>query len=156
MWKKIFAILLTLAFLAVPYTGNAKSLWVDRSHSIFADKKARNVGDILTIVINESTTQTATKSRSNSKDASIGLDVGVGVFGFLGRASSALRRFFRALSARQAATSWPCTVVHAFLSIRWTKVLFSSFSKSSMTWHIFSCPSSVSLKYVIRSRSSSF
>ena len=89
MWKKIFAVLLTLAFLAVPYTGNAKSLWVDRSHSIFADKKARNVGDILTIVISESTTQTATKSRSNEKTASIGLDAGVGIFGFLGRASSA-------------------------------------------------------------------
>ena len=89
MWKKFFAVLLTLAFLAVPYTGNAKSLWVDRSHSIFADKKARNVGDILTIVISESTTQTATKSRSNSKDASIGLEAGVGIFGFLGRASSA-------------------------------------------------------------------
>ena len=89
MWKKIFAVLLTLAFLAVPYTGNAKSLWVDRNHSVFADKKARDVGDILTIVISESTTQSATKSRSNSKSASVNLDAGVGIFRFLGNAASA-------------------------------------------------------------------
>ena len=89
MWKKIFAVLLTLAFLAVPYTGNAKSLWVDRNHSMFADKKARDVGDILTIVISESTTQSATKSRSNSKSASVNLDAGVGIFRFLGNAASA-------------------------------------------------------------------
>lgn len=89
MWRKIFAVMLTLAFLAVPYTGSAKSLWVERNHSIFADKKARDVGDILTIVINESTTQTAAKSRSNSKTASVGLDAGVGIFRFLGNAASA-------------------------------------------------------------------
>ena len=89
MWKKFFAVLLTLAFLAVPYTGNAKSLWVDRSHTMFADKKARNVGDILTIVISESTTQTATKSRSNSKSASVNLDAGIGIFRILGNAASA-------------------------------------------------------------------
>lgn len=89
MWKKIFAVLLTAAFLAMPYTGSAKSLWVDRSHSIFADKKARNVGDILTIVISESTTQSATKARSNSKSSSVSLDAGVGIFRFLGGGGSA-------------------------------------------------------------------
>ncbi|MBR5913163.1 MAG: flagellar basal body L-ring protein FlgH [Selenomonadaceae bacterium] len=96
MWKKIFAVLLTLAFLAVPYTGNAKSLWVDRSHSIFADKKARDVGDILTIVISESTTQTATKSTSNSKSASVGLDAGIGIFSFLKAASAGGSDSFKA------------------------------------------------------------
>ena len=90
MLKKFFAAVLmtTLIFTAFS-SGEAKSLWVDRSHSIFADKKARNVGDILTIVISESTTQTATKSRSNSKEASIGFDAGVGIFRFLGGGGSA-------------------------------------------------------------------
>ena len=88
MWRKIFAILITLAFLTVPTTGNARSLWVDKNHSIFADKKARDVGDILTIVISESTTQSATKSRSNSKSGSVSLDAGVGIFSFLKAASA--------------------------------------------------------------------
>lgn len=96
MWKKFFAVLLTLAFLAVPYTGNAKSLWVDRNHSIFADKKARDVGDILTIVINESTTQTASKATSNSKTGSVGLDAGIGIFSFLRAASAGANDSFEA------------------------------------------------------------
>ena len=91
MWKKFFAVLLAITFLssAAISTGEARSLWVDRNHSMFADKKARDVGDILTIVISESTTQTATKSRSNTKSASVNLDAGVGIFRFLGNAASA-------------------------------------------------------------------
>ncbi len=90
MWKKIFAVLLTAIFLSsfAMSTGETKSLWRDRN-SMFADKKARDVGDILTIVISESTTQTAAKSRSNSKSASIGFDGGVGFLRFLGNAASA-------------------------------------------------------------------
>ena len=62
----------------------AKSLWVDNGNmSLYADKKARNVGDILTIVINESTTQTATKSRSNSKSGSLTVGAGTGIFDFI-------------------------------------------------------------------------
>ena len=90
MWKKIFAAMLTATFILTAFSASeAKSLWRDRSHSIFADKKARNVGDILTIVISESTTQSATKSRSNTKSASVNLDAGVGFFRFLGNAASA-------------------------------------------------------------------
>lgn len=62
----------------------AKSLWVDNgTMSLYADKKARNVGDILTIVINESTTQTATKARSNSKEGSLNVGAGTGIFDFI-------------------------------------------------------------------------
>ena len=68
-------------------TGGAvqsKSLWVDNGTlSLYADKKARNVGDILTIVINEATTQTATKSRSNSKSGSVSVGSGTGIFDFI-------------------------------------------------------------------------
>lgn len=90
MWKKIFAAVLMATLILTSFSaGEAKSLWVDRSHSIFADKKARNVGDILTIVISESTTQTATKSRSNSKESSVELNAGIGIFRFLGGGGSA-------------------------------------------------------------------
>ena len=62
----------------------AKSLWVDNNAvSLYADKKARNIGDILTIVINESTTQTAVKARTNSKSGSISVGSGTGIFDFI-------------------------------------------------------------------------
>lgn len=83
MIKKICAAVLVVAFVL---GGNveAKSLWVDNGTlSLYADKKARNVGDILTIVINESTTQTASKSRNNSKSGSISVGSGTGIFDFI-------------------------------------------------------------------------
>lgn len=83
MLKKIFAVLLTAMFLAVPLTSvEAISLWSDNA-SPFADKKARNVGDILTVVINESTTQRMSKSSSNEKEGSVSLGAGSGIFSFL-------------------------------------------------------------------------
>ena len=89
MWKKIFVVTLALMFgLTAFSTSEARSLWRDNPHSMYADKKARNVGDILTIVISESTTQSATKSRTNSKSAELNLDAGVGIFRFLKAASA--------------------------------------------------------------------
>lgn len=81
MLKKIFVMMLAI-LLVVPMSVNAKSLWSDNS-SPFSDKKARNVGDILTIVINESTTQRMTKSSSNEKSGSVSLGGGTGFLRFL-------------------------------------------------------------------------
>ena len=86
--KKFFAAaltaMLTAAFVLTGGAVEAKSLWVDNGAlSLYADKKARNVGDILTIVINESTTQTASKSRSNSKSGSLSVGAGTGIFDFI-------------------------------------------------------------------------
>ena len=84
MTKKFFAAILIAAFVFSGNAVEAKSLWVDNANmSFYADKKARNVGDILTIVINESTTQTATKTRSNSKSGSINVGTGTGIFDFI-------------------------------------------------------------------------
>ncbi|MBR1581214.1 MAG: flagellar basal body L-ring protein FlgH [Selenomonadaceae bacterium] len=69
-------------------TVDAKSLWRDNAWGIYADRKARGVGDILTIIINESTTQTAAKSRSNSKSGSVSLNAGTGIFHFLAAATA--------------------------------------------------------------------
>ena len=82
--KKFFAAVLLAAFVVAGSAAEAKSLWVDNGYtSLYSDKKARNVGDILTIVINESTTQTASKSRTNSKSGSISVGTGTGIFDFI-------------------------------------------------------------------------
>lgn len=77
-------------FLAPP--AFAQSLWADAaegmSYGIFADRKAHNVGDTLTIVISEKTTTTQTKSRKNGKSASTTLNAGAGIFDFLTAASA--------------------------------------------------------------------
>ena len=89
--KKFLAALLAAAFLvsiSSSATVEARSLWADNSLGMFSDKKARNVGDILTIIISESTTQSTTKSRSNSKEADVDLKAGTGIFRFLAAASA--------------------------------------------------------------------
>ncbi len=89
MTKKFWAAVMIAAFVFGGGAVEAKSLWVDNgTMSLYADKKARNVGDILTIVINESTTQTATKARTNSKSGSLSVGTGTGIFDFI-RAFSA-------------------------------------------------------------------
>ncbi|MDO4204359.1 MAG: flagellar basal body L-ring protein FlgH [Selenomonadaceae bacterium] len=75
----------------------AQSLWSDNGPgNIFADRKARNVGDILTIIINESTTQSTNKSTSNSKSGSTNLNAGIGIFDFLRAASASGSDSFKA------------------------------------------------------------
>ena len=73
-------------------TAFAQSLWADAaegtSYGVFADRKAHNVGDTLTIVISEKTTTTQTKSRKNGKSASTTLNAGTGIFDFLTSASA--------------------------------------------------------------------
>ena len=77
----------------------AKSLWVDNGWSLYADHKAHDVGDILTIIINESTRTTATKSTSNSKSGSTNISAGVGIFDFLKAASASGSDSFKANGA---------------------------------------------------------
>lgn len=81
--KKFLTAILIAAFVMVGGAVEAKSLWVDNGMNWYSDKKARNVGDILTIVISESTTQTATKARNNSKSGSVSVGSGTGIFDFI-------------------------------------------------------------------------
>ena len=69
----------------------AQSLWANTNGSatsLFSDRRARNVGDILTIVISEATTTSATKTNSNSKKGSQSLNAGTGIFSFLAAATA--------------------------------------------------------------------
>ena len=89
--KKILMIIAVFSVLLMSVDQNveAKSLWQDNSAwSLYSDRKARDVGDILTIVINENTTQTASKQRSNTKEGSVNLGAGTGIFHFLAAATA--------------------------------------------------------------------
>ena len=89
-------------FFALAPTASAQSLWApDGGHvrSIFADRKAQDVGDIVTIVISESTTISDTRSNSNSKSGSTNLNAGVGIFDFLKLATASGSDSFKANGA---------------------------------------------------------
>ena len=91
-----------LTVLAAAPEVSAQSLWADQdgtSMGLFADHKARNVGDVLTVVISESTSTAATKSTSNSKSGSQSLNAGTGIFGFLAAATASASDSFKASGA---------------------------------------------------------
>ena len=91
-----------LTVLAAAPEVSAQSLWADQdgtSMGLFADHKARNVGDVLTVVISESTSTAATKSTSNSKSGSQSLNAGTGIFGFLAAATASGSDSFKASGA---------------------------------------------------------
>lgn len=75
---------LSLVFLFIslgglPLTSPSQSLWQDStSRPMFADKRASRVGDLITIVVQESTTATKDNKTSTSKKAS--LDAAIATF----------------------------------------------------------------------------
>ncbi len=91
----VLAVSLLAANLSLP-VASAESLWSDSSYNVFADRKARNVGDILTIVISESTSLSATRGSTNSKSGNTSLSAGVGIFDFLKAASASGSDSFKA------------------------------------------------------------
>ena len=84
------ALLMACSIAAAPMAG-AQSLWANEegrtTWGVFADRKAHDVGDILTIVISERTTLSADKSTTNEKEGSQTLNAGVGIFDFIKAAS---------------------------------------------------------------------
>lgn len=91
----MLAAILSLGWTAaLPSNAEAASLWGSRN--IFADRKASQVGDILTIVIKESSTTTQALSNSNSKEGKNNLNAGVGIFSFLAAASASGSDSFKA------------------------------------------------------------
>ena len=82
--RKCLAGLLALALCTASLapTVSAESLWNNPNgypaKSPFADHRASSIGDIVTIVINESTTTSATRSSANEKSGSVKLGAGIG------------------------------------------------------------------------------
>ena len=110
---KCMAVALTVlfAFCLFPIV-HAESLWNDRS--MFADRRAQAVGDILTIVISENFSATRSGSTSNGKESNGEASAGVGSFlGWLTEHSYDMKDSFsssgnvkntNAVSARMTAT----------------------------------------------------
>ena len=88
--------------IMVPATAGAVSLWSEESRNIFSDRKASQVGDIVTVIISETASMTSTKDSSNSKSGKQNLDAGLGIFDFLAAASAGQDDSF---SAKGSATN---------------------------------------------------
>lgn len=108
-WNKqilIFCIVIASMVFTNIQSALAESLWVDNSAiNLFADHRARNVGDILTVVISETTKTSTTKSNSNSKSGSQSLSAGTGIFSFLAAAAASGSDSFKASGSGSANNS---------------------------------------------------
>ena len=98
--KILFATLITsfsLNTMVLTADVEAKSLWSGKSNwTLYSDRKANSVGDILTIVINESTSTSSQKSTTNNKSGSTTLGAGTGIFHFLAAAAASQSDSFQA------------------------------------------------------------
>jgi len=76
----------------------AQSLWSDTASasSLFMDHKARAVGDVVTIIINETSSASRSGNASNTKSSNTEMNAGVGIFKFIGEASAGQSDSFKA------------------------------------------------------------
>ena len=76
-WRSLAVAGISVMVLATAFPVSAKSLWSNgdghTENLYFSDNKARNVGDILTIIISETAPTSATRSRSNSKSGNVNM-----------------------------------------------------------------------------------
>ncbi|MBB5336374.1 flagellar basal body L-ring protein FlgH [Pectinatus brassicae] len=81
-----------VVFICNQPVSQAQSLWSNsesgRAINLFADRRAHDIGDIVTIKIDESSSTSTTKAMSNGKSGSNSLGAGVGIFHFLAAASA--------------------------------------------------------------------
>ncbi len=106
MKKKLMTVFLgvllfSLAFISAGKIVQAQSLWssngsLSGSANWFADHRAHNVGDILTILVNQTSTTSVKKSTSNAKAGSTSLSAGTGLLTFLSAASGSQSDSFKA------------------------------------------------------------
>ncbi len=83
--KRILLIMLALAALSVPFVKTAYSaagsLWSDNNESLYADKRALYVGDIVTIVVSEKTSATQKSNSEITQKEELDSGTGTGVLG---------------------------------------------------------------------------
>lgn len=88
--KRVWSAVLGFLLLVLPVVPvSAASLWDDGGPAgLFSDRRARAVGDSLTIIINESSNASRSGSSDNSKSASADASAGTGIFHFIAAASA--------------------------------------------------------------------
>lgn len=90
--RSLLALVFALLLLAQPLAGvaAAASLWTDTGPgaSLYSDRRAHAVGDILTIIISESSSATRTGSANNSKSTDMSINAGTGIFSGIASASA--------------------------------------------------------------------
>lgn len=91
----LMTMVLALGLLvALPAQADADSLWSDQA-GMFNDRKARSVGDTLTIIISESSTASRTGNAANSKSGSTTLNAGTGLLTFVDNANASSSDSFK-------------------------------------------------------------
>lgn len=80
--RKLTLVLTLLLVLAFAPIGQATSLWSDGG-SLFADHKARAVGDVLTIIVSETMSAKRSGDTANGKSSSLSLPAGTGKLDFI-------------------------------------------------------------------------
>jgi flagellar L-ring protein precursor FlgH len=74
----------------LPMAASSQSLWRDDSRSMFADKRAAAIGDIVTIVVQENTTASKDNKTATSKQSSV--DAAIAAFLYSPAASGLLTK----------------------------------------------------------------
>lgn len=109
----------SLLWSLAPPAASAQSLWAGgRYRNVFSDRKAQDVGDILTIAISESTSLSTSKSGSNSKSGNVSLSTGVGIFDFLRAASASGSDSFKANGSASSKNSTTANVTVTVVDIQ--------------------------------------
>lgn len=115
----VLAVAITVVSAGVqPAVSSAMSLYDDGGRNIFADRKACQVGDIITIIINESSSTSTTKNSSNSKSGNQSLSAGTGVFHFLAAASAAQSDSFSANGSANSTNKANATVTVTVVDVQ--------------------------------------
>lgn len=109
----------SLLWSLAPPAASAQSLWAGgRYRNVFSDRKAQDVGDILTIAISESTSLSTSKSGSNSKSGNVSLSTGVGIFDFLRAASASGSDSFKANGSASSKNSTTANVTVTVVDVQ--------------------------------------
>ena len=89
-WMRAACCLIMLSLLLISTPVWAQSLWSDNSPAanLFTDRKARAVGDTVTILINENSSAVRSGAANNAKSANVDMKAGTGIFGWIAAANA--------------------------------------------------------------------
>ena len=82
--------LIAVSLTAIPIATSAQSIWREDSKAMYADKRGANIGDIITIVVQENTVASKDNKTATSKQASV--DASIAAFLYSPAASGFLTK----------------------------------------------------------------